>query len=182
VIGPVPTSTLCATVVCLVAKTVCTAGVLLHLAVIERCESQRCLRAKYFAALTSRGKSRRFGVPHLRLHTVENVRMWLALRSHLRHHGPQRASIAIVGRCCTATLVLTLITTVRFLEWSSAVKIKGHTHDASTPTAAAAAAVAAAAAAVTDEDGSEHSQEIVQLLNSCIKTSSHVNVQSGIRH
>jgi flagellar basal body rod protein FlgF len=78
--------------------------------------------------------------------------------------------------------VLTLITTVRFLEWSSAVKIKGHTHDASTPTAAAAAAVAAAAAAVTDEDGSEHSQEIVQLLNSCIKTSSHVNVQSGIRH
>lgn len=176
---PVATSTICATVVCLAAKAVCTAGVLLHLAVIERCESQRCLRAKYFAALTSRGKSRRFGVPHLRLHTVENVRMWLALRSHLRHHGPQRASIAIVSRCCTATLLLTLITTVRFLEWSGAVKTQHHTHPY-TPTtefaAAAAAAATAAADVVTNENGSNQRQEIVQLLTSCIKTSAHTGI------
>jgi hypothetical protein len=60
-IQKVPVSTVCATVVCLAAKAVCTAGLLLHLAVAERCESQRCLKAKYFTALTSRGKSRRVG-------------------------------------------------------------------------------------------------------------------------
>lgn len=158
--GPVPTSTVCAIVVCLAAKAVCTAGVLLHLAVSERCESQRCLRAKYFAALTSRGKSRRFAVPHFRLHTVENVRMWLALRSHLRHHGPQRASNTIVGRCCTATLILTLITTVRFLEWSSTIK-EQHPHLDTAATAAAAATCA----------GGLDQSETTQNLDSCLELS-----------
>ena len=177
--GSVPTSTRCATVVCLVAKTVCTAGVLLHLVVTERCESQRCLRAKYFGALTSRGKSRRFELPHLRLHTVENVRMWLTLRSHLRNHGPQRASNTIVSRCCTATLLLTLITTVRFLEWSSAVKLRQQ-HHPSMSTAASAAAAAAAAAATTGESGSDQSTDLAQMLRSCIETSSDANVVGGI--
>ena len=107
------------TVVCLLAKAICTVGVFLHLAVAERCDSMRCLHAKYFGAITSRGKSRRIGLPHIRLHSVENVRMWIALRSHLRHQGPHTACNNIVSRTCVATLLLTLTTSVRFLEWST---------------------------------------------------------------
>ena len=73
--------------------------------------------------------------------------MWLAMRSHLRHHGPQRASNTIVSRCCTATLLLTLITTVRFLEWSSNMQAAGSLHQHTHPPTVAAAAAAAAAAA-----------------------------------
>ena len=67
----------------------------------------------------ARGKSRRIGLPHIRLHSVENVRMWIALRSHLRHQGPHTACNNIVSRTCVATLLLTLTTSVRFLEWST---------------------------------------------------------------
>eukprot|EP01047_Picozoa_sp_COSAG01_P009979 COSAG01_NODE_417_length_17291_cov_610.598825_20_plen_118_part_00 len=52
----------CGTIVCICSKFVWSFLLLFQLAVVERSESARCLKAKYFGALTSRGKSRRWGL------------------------------------------------------------------------------------------------------------------------
>jgi hypothetical protein len=100
------------------ANAACGTAIFYQMALVERLEAQRGMRAKYFEALTSRAKSRRFGIPHFRLHKVAHVRMWVALRSHLRHQGPYQACSAVVSRSCSATLLLTLLTTARFLRFT----------------------------------------------------------------
>jgi hypothetical protein len=51
---------------------------------IRYCRSQRYLHAKYFSALTSSRRARRYGLPHFRLHKVANIKMWLSLRSFIK--------------------------------------------------------------------------------------------------
>ena len=46
--------------------------------------SQRLLFAKLFGHLTSARRARKSEVPHFRLKKVQNIKMWLSLRSYLK--------------------------------------------------------------------------------------------------
>uniref|UniRef100_H3AR04 Putative homeodomain transcription factor 2 n=1 Tax=Latimeria chalumnae TaxID=7897 RepID=H3AR04_LATCH len=60
------------------------------LCVAERTYKQRLLFAKLFGHLTSARRARKSEVPHFRLKKVQNIKMWLSLRSYLKknHRGP----------------------------------------------------------------------------------------------
>lgn len=45
---------------------------------------QRFLFAKLFSHITSARKARKFEIPHFRLKKVENIKIWLSLRSYLK--------------------------------------------------------------------------------------------------
>lgn len=45
---------------------------------------QRLLFAKLFGHLTSARRARKSEVPHFRLKKVQNIKMWLSLRSYLK--------------------------------------------------------------------------------------------------
>uniref|UniRef100_A0AAQ5ZI74 PHTF1/2 N-terminal domain-containing protein n=1 Tax=Amphiprion ocellaris TaxID=80972 RepID=A0AAQ5ZI74_AMPOC len=65
--------------------------------VAERTYKQRLLFAKYFSHLTSARKAKKSEIPHFRLKKVQNIKMWLSLRSFLRRRGPQRSVDVIVS-------------------------------------------------------------------------------------
>lgn len=48
------------------------------------CLFQRLLFAKLFGHLTSARRARKSEVPHFRLKKVQNIKMWLSLRSYLK--------------------------------------------------------------------------------------------------
>lgn len=48
------------------------------------CVLQRLLFAKLFGHLTSARRARKSEVPHFRLKKVQNIKMWLSLRSYLK--------------------------------------------------------------------------------------------------
>ncbi|KAF4793932.1 putative homeodomain transcription factor 2 [Turdus rufiventris] len=54
------------------------------LCVAERTYKQRLLFAKLFGHLTSARRARKSEVPHFRLKKVQNIKMWLSLRSYLK--------------------------------------------------------------------------------------------------
>ncbi|XP_043353586.1 protein PHTF2 isoform X6 [Dermochelys coriacea] len=54
------------------------------LCVAERTYKQRLLFAKLFGHLTSARRARKSEIPHFRLKKVENIKMWLSLRSYLK--------------------------------------------------------------------------------------------------
>ncbi|XP_051780381.1 protein PHTF1-like isoform X2 [Erpetoichthys calabaricus] len=58
--------------------------------VAERTYKQRLLFAKLFSHLTSARKAKKSEIPHFRLKTVQNIKIWLSLRSYLKllrgHH------------------------------------------------------------------------------------------------
>lgn len=78
---------------------------LLILAVVERTFFQRYLFAKYFSALTSARRARRYQLPHFRLHKVENIKMWLNLRSFLKRRGLQRSADTVVSSSFLLTVI-----------------------------------------------------------------------------
>ena len=45
---------------------------------------QRFLFAKLFGHITSARKARKYEIPHFRLKKVENIKIWLSLRSYLK--------------------------------------------------------------------------------------------------
>lgn len=45
---------------------------------------QRFLFAKLFSHITSARKARKYEIPHFRLKKVENIKIWLSLRSYLK--------------------------------------------------------------------------------------------------
>lgn len=51
-----------------------------------RCHSQRLLLAKLFSHITSARKAKKSAIPHFRLKKVQNIKMWLSLRSFLKVH------------------------------------------------------------------------------------------------
>ncbi|KAM9772624.1 protein PHTF2 isoform 4-T4 [Syngnathus typhle] len=67
------------------------------LSVAERTYKQRLLFAKLFGHLTSARRARKSEVPHFRLKKVQNIKMWLSLRSYLKRRGPQRSVDVIVS-------------------------------------------------------------------------------------
>ncbi|XP_020763666.1 protein PHTF1 isoform X2 [Odocoileus virginianus] len=52
--------------------------------VAERTYKQRFLFAKLFSHITSARKARKYEIPHFRLKKVENIKIWLSLRSFLK--------------------------------------------------------------------------------------------------
>lgn len=48
------------------------------------CNLQRFLFAKLFSHITSARKARKYEIPHFRLKKVENIKIWLSLRSYLK--------------------------------------------------------------------------------------------------
>ncbi|XP_029603099.1 putative homeodomain transcription factor 2 isoform X11 [Salmo trutta] len=79
------------------------------LSVAERTYKQRLLFAKLFGHLTSARRARKSEVPHFRLKKVQNIKMWLSLRSYLKRRGPQRSVDVIVSSAFLLTLSVVFI-------------------------------------------------------------------------
>ncbi|XP_053562639.1 protein PHTF1 isoform X2 [Bombina bombina] len=77
--------------------------------VAERTYKQKFLTAKLFSHLTSARKARKFEIPHFRLKKVQNIKMWLSLRSYLKRRGPQRSVDVIVSSVYLLTLSIAFI-------------------------------------------------------------------------
>ncbi|XP_069094799.1 protein PHTF1 isoform X2 [Pleurodeles waltl] len=77
--------------------------------VAERTYKQRFLFSKLFSHLTSARKARKSEIPHFRLNKVQNIKMWLSLRSYLKRRGPQRSVDVIVSSVFLLTLSIAFI-------------------------------------------------------------------------
>lgn len=84
--------------------------------VAERTYKQRLLFAKYFSHLTSARKAKKSEVPHFRLKKVQNIKMWLSLRSFLRRRGPQRSVDVIVSTIFLLALSISFIVCAKLLH------------------------------------------------------------------
>ncbi|CAI9552696.1 unnamed protein product [Staurois parvus] len=107
--------------------------------VAERTYKQRFLIAKLFSHLTSARKALKSEIPHFRLKKVQNIKIWLSLRSYLKRRGPQRSVDVIVSSiylltlsiafiCCAQVLnghktFLTYLYNWEFLIWEAALLI-----------------------------------------------------------
>ncbi|XP_063071385.1 putative homeodomain transcription factor 1 isoform X2 [Engraulis encrasicolus] len=77
---------------------VCLTGLFFFMTcVAERTYKQRLLFAKLFSHLTSARKAKKSEIPHFRLKKVQNIKIWLSLRSFLKRRGPQRSVDVIVS-------------------------------------------------------------------------------------
>nr|XP_040060769.1 putative homeodomain transcription factor 1 isoform X1 [Gasterosteus aculeatus aculeatus] len=84
--------------------------------VAERTYKQRLLFAKYFNHITSARKAKKSEVPHFRLKKVQNIKMWLSLRSFLRRRGPQRSVDVIVSTIFLLALSISFIICAQLLH------------------------------------------------------------------
>lgn len=84
--------------------------------VAERTYKQRLLFAKFFSHLTSARKAKKSEVPHFRLKKVQNIKMWLSLRSFLRRRGPQRSVDVIVSTIFLLALSISFIGCAQLLH------------------------------------------------------------------
>ncbi|KAL4612700.1 putative homeodomain transcription factor 2 [Arapaima gigas] len=87
-----------------------------QLSVAERTYKQRLLFAKLFGHLTSARRARKSEVPHFRLKKVQNIKMWLSLRSYLKRKGPQRSVDVIVSSAFLLTLSVVFICCAQLLQ------------------------------------------------------------------
>uniref|UniRef100_A0A8C5WFP6 Putative homeodomain transcription factor 2 n=1 Tax=Leptobrachium leishanense TaxID=445787 RepID=A0A8C5WFP6_9ANUR len=86
------------------------------LCVAERTYKQRLLFAKLFGHLTSARRARKSAVPHFRLKKVQNIKMWLSLRSYLKRRGPQRSVDVIVSSAFLLTISVVFICCAQLLH------------------------------------------------------------------
>ncbi|XP_061124997.1 protein PHTF2-like isoform X3 [Syngnathus typhle] len=86
------------------------------LSVAERTYKQRLLFAKLFGHLTSARRARKSEVPHFRLKKVQNIKMWLSLRSYLKRRGPQRSVDVIVSSAFLLMLSVVFICCAQLLH------------------------------------------------------------------
>ncbi|XP_060087190.1 protein PHTF1 [Heteronotia binoei] len=84
--------------------------------VAERTYKQRFLFAKLFSHITSARKARKYEIPHFRLKKLENIRMWLSLRSYLKRRGPQRSVDVIVSSIFLLALSIACICCAQVLK------------------------------------------------------------------
>ncbi|XP_018420080.1 PREDICTED: putative homeodomain transcription factor 1 [Nanorana parkeri] len=84
--------------------------------VAERTYKQRFLIAKLFRPLTSARKALKSEIPHFRLKKVQNIKMWLSLRSYLKRRGPQRSVDVIVSSVYLLTLSFAFICCTQVLN------------------------------------------------------------------
>ncbi|XP_065097550.1 putative homeodomain transcription factor 1 [Paramisgurnus dabryanus] len=86
------------------------------LCVAERTYKQRLLFAKLFSHLTSARKAKKSEIPHFRLKKVQNIKMWLSLRSFLKRRGPQRSVDVIVSSIFLLALSIAFIICAQLLH------------------------------------------------------------------
>ncbi|XP_043944256.1 protein PHTF2 isoform X2 [Protopterus annectens] len=86
------------------------------LCVAERTYKQRLLFAKLFGHLTSARRARKSEVPHFRLKKVQNIKMWLSLRSYLKRRGPQRSVDVIISSAFLLTISVVFICCAQLLH------------------------------------------------------------------
>uniref|UniRef100_A0A2K5QFG1 Putative homeodomain transcription factor 1 n=1 Tax=Cebus imitator TaxID=2715852 RepID=A0A2K5QFG1_CEBIM len=84
--------------------------------VAERTYKQRFLFAKLFSHITSARKARKYEIPHFRLKKVENIKIWLSLRSYLKRRGPQRSVDVVVSSVFLLTLSIAFICCAQELD------------------------------------------------------------------
>ncbi|XP_067414882.1 protein PHTF1 isoform X3 [Emydura macquarii macquarii] len=84
--------------------------------VAERTYKQRFLFAKLFSHITSARKARKFEIPHFRLKKVENIKIWLSLRSYLKRRGPQRSVDVVVSSVFLLALSIAFICCAQVLK------------------------------------------------------------------
>ncbi|KAM5295432.1 protein PHTF1 isoform 3-T3 [Glossophaga mutica] len=84
--------------------------------VAERTYKQRFLFAKLFSHITSARKARKYEIPHFRLKKVENIKIWLSLRSFLKRRGPQRSVDVVVSSVFLLTLSIAFICCAQELD------------------------------------------------------------------
>ncbi|XP_075471416.1 protein PHTF1 isoform X5 [Ascaphus truei] len=84
--------------------------------VAERTYKQRFLIAKLFSHLTSARKALKSEIPHFRLKKVQNIKMWLSLRSYLKRRGPQRSVDVVVSSVFLLTLSIAFICCAQVLH------------------------------------------------------------------
>ncbi|XP_075191712.1 protein PHTF1 isoform X2 [Anomaloglossus baeobatrachus] len=84
--------------------------------VAERTYKQRFLIAKLFSHITSARKALKSEIPHFRLKKVQNIKMWLSLRSYLKRRGPQRSVDVIVSSVYLVTLSIAFICCAQVLH------------------------------------------------------------------
>uniref|UniRef100_A0AAY5EVT0 PHTF1/2 N-terminal domain-containing protein n=1 Tax=Electrophorus electricus TaxID=8005 RepID=A0AAY5EVT0_ELEEL len=94
--------------------------------VAERTYKQRLLFAKLFSHITSARKAKKSEIPHFRLKKVQNIKMWLSLRSFLKRRGPQRSVDVIVSSIFLLALSIAFTICAQllhshhtFLDWES---------------------------------------------------------------
>ncbi|KAM6927847.1 putative homeodomain transcription factor 1 [Xenentodon cancila] len=96
---------------------VCLTGLFFFMmCVAERTYKQRLLFAKFFSHLTSARKAKKSEIPHFRLKKVQNIKMWLSLRSFLRRRGPQRSVDVIVSTIFLSALSISFIICAQLLH------------------------------------------------------------------
>ncbi|XP_026720031.1 putative homeodomain transcription factor 1 [Athene cunicularia] len=84
--------------------------------VAERTYKQRFLFAKLFSHITSARKARKYEIPHFRLKKVENIKIWLSLRSYLKRRGPQRSVDVVVSSIFLLALSIAFICCAQVLK------------------------------------------------------------------
>ncbi|KAJ7331789.1 hypothetical protein JRQ81_013969 [Phrynocephalus forsythii] len=84
--------------------------------VAERTYKQRFLFAKLFSHITSARKARKYEIPHFRLKKVENIKIWLSLRSYLKRRGPQRSVDVVVSSIFLLALSMAFICCAQVLK------------------------------------------------------------------
>jgi len=86
------------------------------LTIADRTLNQRFLHAKYFCYLTSIRRAKKHSLPHFRLGRVENIKMWLSLRSFMKRRGPQRSIDAVISSTFLIGVGLCSVVCIRFLQ------------------------------------------------------------------
>ncbi|XP_012682955.2 putative homeodomain transcription factor 1 isoform X2 [Clupea harengus] len=96
---------------------VCLTGLFFFMTcVAERTYKQRLVFAKFFSHLTSARKAKKSEIPHFRLKKVQNIKMWLSLRSFLKRRGPQRSVDVIVSSIFFLALSIAFICCAQLLH------------------------------------------------------------------
>ncbi|XP_071388100.1 putative homeodomain transcription factor 1 [Centroberyx affinis] len=96
---------------------VCLTGLFFFMmCVAERTYKQRLVFAKLFSHITSARKAKKSEIPHFRLKKVQNIKMWLSLRSFLKRRGPQRSVDVIVSTIFLLALSFSFIICAQLLH------------------------------------------------------------------
>uniref|UniRef100_A0A9J7Y219 Putative homeodomain transcription factor 1 n=1 Tax=Cyprinus carpio carpio TaxID=630221 RepID=A0A9J7Y219_CYPCA len=91
--------------------------------VAERTYKQRLLFAKLFSHITSARKAKKSEIPHFRLKKVQNIKMWLSLRSFLKVSPSHYVRDALYNFLIRFLLFLHLETNWELMVWCAALMV-----------------------------------------------------------